>query len=104
MSSDEQTSENSEDPKIVVDDDWKSQVEADKQRIQEEMESESSDDYDMPEASFLMLITSFATQAMVALGQVPDPVSQQVDVNKPFAKYMISRLSWHILQLSASAL
>ena len=82
-----------DDPKIVVDDDWKTQVEKEKQELQDKMESEEEHPHELPPASFLMLVTSFATQAMVSLGQVPDPFTNQAQVNKPMAKHLIDSLA-----------
>lgn len=88
-----------QDPKIITDDDWKSQVEAEKEVLQDELEKERSDsdsDSDevgeMPPASFSVLVTTLASQAMVMMGHIPDPVSGQAVVNKPMAKHFIDTL------------
>ena len=47
----------------------------------------------IPEASFSTLVTMLATQAMAALGQIPDPVSKQPVVNVPLAKHFIDSLA-----------
>ena len=46
----------------------------------------------IPEASFSVLVTTLATQAMVALGQAPMPDEEKVVVNLPFAKHCIDTL------------
>ena len=46
----------------------------------------------IPEASFSVLVTTLATQAMVALGQAPMPGEEKVVVNLPFAKHCIDTL------------
>ncbi len=48
---------------------------------------------EMPEASFAMLVTTLAMQTGSALGQIPDPVSGQPQINKPVAKHFIDTLS-----------
>lgn len=86
----------SEEKKIVVDDDWKSQVEKEKEQLQEEAENQAESDADMPQmppASFSMLVTTLAMQAGVALGQMPDPSSGKPQINKPIAKHFIDTLA-----------
>jgi hypothetical protein len=43
----------------------------------------------MPPASFELLLTMLATEALVALGQVPHPASGQLHVHRNQAKYLI---------------
>jgi hypothetical protein len=43
----------------------------------------------MPPASFELLLTMLATEAMVALGQVANPVTGKVDVHRGQAQYLI---------------
>ena len=47
----------------------------------------------MPPASFGMLVTSLATQAMAALGFFPDPSTGETMLNRPIAKHFIDTLS-----------
>jgi len=66
----------SEEKKIIIDDDWKSQVAAEKEELKREAveqptESPQPQPQEMPPASFEMLMTMFATEAMAALGQLP---------------------------------
>ena len=80
--------------KIVVDDDWKSQVEQEKENLEKEMNDGTADPQpEMPEASFAMLVTTLAMQTGSALGQIPDPVSGKPQINKPVAKHFIDTLS-----------
>ena len=85
-------SDNNEDPKIIVDEDWKSQVEREKEQIQEsanQSEAASPDEGEIPPASILMLVSMLGSQAMSALGLLPDPMSGEVMVNRPIAKHFI---------------
>ena len=43
----------------------------------------------MPPASFEMLLTTLATEALMALGQVPHPITGQVEVKRNQAKFLI---------------
>ena len=107
-------------PKIIVDDDWKSQVQAEKAAFKEQealkakeasSESESSESADeadtvategaetagesrqqeFPPASFSMLVTTISAQAMTALGFFPDP-SGKMEPNRSMAKHFIDTL------------
>ncbi|MGV3485132.1 MAG: DUF1844 domain-containing protein [Planctomycetaceae bacterium] len=97
--------------KIIVDDDWKAQVEKEKQmasRPAADLSSDSptkSDAADIadaaahsnelpapPDASFETLVTMLFTQGMAALGQLPGEDNQPMPVNKPFAKHFIDTL------------
>ena len=95
--------------KIIVDEDWKSRVEAEREADQEAkaaaegaaVESEgatSGADAElppsgpMPDASFEMLLTTLAAESMVALGQVANPITGEATVNLDQAKYFIDTL------------
>ena len=81
--------------KIIVDSDWKSRVETEKEKLKhQEHEQPAREEYgEMPPASFPMLVSTLATQALVALGQLPDPFSGQPELNLPVAKHFIDTLS-----------
>ena len=84
-----------EEKKIIVDEDWKSQVEAEKASFAKETEAArtaTTDNQQLPPASFEMLVTTFATEAMVALGQLPNPYSNEHSVNLEHARYSIDML------------
>jgi hypothetical protein len=95
--------------KIIVDEDWKSQVAAEKaafEQAQHEPDAQAGDaaadepaagggrrrEPAMPPASFEMLITMFATEAMVGLGQLPHPETNQAELDLRHAKYAIDML------------
>ncbi len=84
-----------QEPKIIVDDDWKSQVEKEKIQLRQQMEKEPSfdDEFQLPPASIPVLVTTLATQALANLGQIPDPVENKPVVRKPLAKHFIDTLS-----------
>jgi hypothetical protein len=86
-----------EDKKIIIDEDWKSQVQAEKEQAAKQKAAPQAQgqrpsdlgDVVMPPASLELLLTSLATEALVALGQVPHPATQQVHVHREHAKYLI---------------
>jgi hypothetical protein len=105
----------SEEKKIFIDEDWKSQVEREKQAAAQEnaacepgsvsSRSESQtpptnvegspdpDDPPMPPASIGMLMSSLATEALLSLGQFPHPVTGESKLRRNQAKYLIDTLA-----------
>jgi hypothetical protein len=84
-------------PKIIVDEDWKSQVQAEKEQLAGqpppgESPQAPGEEFPIPEASFSVLVTTLGSQAMVALGQVPAPEQETVPVHLDFAKHCIDLL------------
>jgi len=83
----------SEDKKIIIDEDWKSQVEAEREAVdQEPSQPEGAAPQALPPASFEMLASMLATESMVALGQLPLPGGEKAEVNLGQARYMIDML------------
>ncbi|MEM9645928.1 MAG: DUF1844 domain-containing protein [Planctomycetota bacterium] len=95
-----------EEPKIIVDSDWKEQVQKEKdletgkddaplptdsQATSSEDAAADADPTSVPEASFTVLVSMLFSQAMTLLGQIPGPDGQS-EVNKPFAKHTIDTL------------
>jgi Domain of unknown function (DUF1844) len=81
--------------KIFIDEDWKSQVEAEKAAFAGQADPAASADaagQELPPASFEMLVTTFATEAMVALGQLPNPFTNEHAINWDHARYTIDML------------
>lgn len=48
---------------------------------------------DLPPANFQVLVSMFSTQAAVALGLLPHPVTNKQTVELPLAKHFISMLT-----------
>ncbi len=81
--------EPSPEKKIIVDEDWKTQV--DRERSAAET-PESPDDLQLPPPGLHYLANSLYAQALVSLGLVPHPVSNKAEVNRPLAKHAIDTL------------
>jgi len=85
-------------PKIIVDDDWKAQAKAEKERLAKEAE-ERSDDADqtqarrLPPASFSSLVSSLVAQVFLALGGMEDPRTKKRYVDLDLAKHHIDVLA-----------
>jgi hypothetical protein len=94
-------SDSEEPPKIIVDEDWKAQVEREKEALKGEahpeqsQKSKTSQDGQIPApppASWESLVSMLASQAMAALGLLPDPVTGEATPNRPLAKFLIDTL------------
>jgi hypothetical protein len=81
------------DPKIIVDSEWKSRVQSEKEAIKQQEQQAPPRELEIPPASFPMLVSTLATQALVALGQVPNPLSDQSELNLPMAGHFIDTLA-----------
>jgi len=89
-----------EDPakKIIVDEDWKSQVERDREAARKNGADDSprsagtSPEVDLPPADLIYLANSLSIQASIYLGLVPDPLSGKQEKNLPIAKHTIDLL------------
>ena len=96
-----------EKPKIIVDDDWKAQAQAEKQRLAEDAEKKSAapeagqqaeeegheGPHEIPPASFSSLVNTIAMQTMMALGGMEDPETKKRYVDLAVAKYHIDTLT-----------
>ena len=94
--------------KIIVDEDWKSRVEAEREEAlrpkQGETTAGGADETtpdppaaghstpQLPPASFEMLVTTLATESMIGLGQVPHPMSGKIHADAAQARYAIDML------------
>jgi len=96
------TDEPDKEKKIFVDEDWKSQVEAEKQTFQQQQKDQPSaeskqaeatgDDPPWPAPTLILLATTMATQAMVAMGLVANPVTGKSEPQLNQAKHFIDTL------------
>lgn len=80
-------------PKIIVDDDWKSAARAEKEKLAQSQAAKAAPDPDaMPDQpSFEHLVTMLTSQALMYLGQIPDQSGRGV-VALDIAKMQIDLL------------
>jgi len=94
-----------DDKRIIIDEDWKAQVQAEKEAAARSKvdgheggatahaASEAGERRGpIPAASLELLVTMLATEAMVALGQIPHPATGQVQADREQAQYLIDLL------------
>ena len=93
-------------PILHVDDDWKAQAQAEKAKLAEKGKAAKQDAAgprddataqagpgQIPPADFTTLVSSIATQALFALGAMPDPQTGQRYTNLDIARHHIDSLS-----------
>lgn len=94
-------SDKDEQPKIIIDSDWKSQAQAEKDRLAaEEAKADQSrpksgsggDSEEMPAADFRALVGMIGMQALMSLGAVADRQSGQAIFDPGYARHMIDIL------------
>ena len=108
--SDNPSDPSAEKPKIIIDEDWKSRVQAEKEALdrnkaaQEPTTSAASPKTgqsrppvepplgELPPPTLAVLLTTLATQALVALGQVAHPQTGKAEVRLDEAKHFIDTL------------
>ena len=86
--------------KIHVDADWKAQAQAEKQKLAEQSkakpesggESAAAGHGGMPPANFETLLSTMATQALFAMGAIPDPRTGQRTLHLDLARHHIDML------------
>lgn len=85
-------------PKIHIDSDWKAEAQKEKQRLAEQEQQKASAagpagaPGDMPESPFEFLVSTMATQALFAMGAIPDPATGQRIAHLDLAKHHIDML------------
>jgi len=90
-----------EQPKIIIDDDWKSQAQAEKERLKQQGEEEKAKSKPMAEGGespfgdqlgIEDLVKMMATQALMYLGAIPDPQTGKAILAPEYAKLHIDML------------
>ena len=100
----------SEEPKIIVDEDWKAQVKAEKDALRDHGATPpdqstgaaspdaaargepSFEDEPLPEPTLTTHVMSLATQAMIMMGVVPNPQTGKVEQHLGYAKHLIDTI------------
>lgn len=94
---------NEHEPKLIIDEDWKSQVQREKDELAAKQHQEHASDADdaasasdmpaPPPASLEMLVTMLASQAVMAMGQMPNPVTGEMETDIDYARHYIDTIS-----------
>lgn len=73
--------------KKAVDEDWKEQIHREKEVKKEEKPPP------IPPPNFILFVSGFATQTLIALGQIENPITKTKEKNLDQAKYTIDTLT-----------
>jgi hypothetical protein len=98
---------NKPEKKIIIDEDWKTQVEAEREAARQTESAAPSDsaaggaadtsagdsNMPLPAPDLSFLIGTLYLQGVIALGMMPNPVSGKIEVHKAQAKHTIDLLS-----------
>lgn len=86
----------SDEAKLQIDDDWKSEAQKEKERLAEQVDKAAprggGRGAPLPGADFRGLVNILAMQAMVGLGGMRDPAGGSIPPNPELAKYHIDLL------------
>ena len=101
----------SEEQKLQIDESWKSQVDREKASLRSQEEAGTNQvpandeppadaevgkregEGDLPPASLMILISSLASQAMAAMGEIPGEDGKPFPVNLKFARHFIDLIA-----------
>lgn len=76
-----------------IDESWKEKVEKEQDGPSAAGEKDRNKEvYEMPPANFTMFITSLGMQALMALGEIENPMTSKLEKELPQAKYLIDIL------------
>jgi hypothetical protein len=92
---------NDKTPELIVDTDWKSQAQAEKDRLAASEAKQAPESGkgrapapgELPPADFQTLVGMLATQAIMYLGGIPDPKTGQGIFDPDYARHMIDLLA-----------
>lgn len=71
----------------IVDEEWKKHIQQEKEK-EEEGEGPS-----LPEPSFVLFVSGLATQALIALGEIENPITHRKEKNLAQARFTIDTLN-----------
>lgn len=82
--------------KLIIDEDWKSQAQAEKEALDRQIHQQpaqpQAEAAPLPPATLDVLFTTLAAQSLMAMGQVPHPVSGKHEARLDEAKHHIDTL------------
>lgn len=74
-------------------DDWKTRAEEARRKLDEKLRSMPEEELRLPPASFMTIVSTFVTQAMVALGEMAVPGAETRELDPEGAKFAIDSLA-----------
>ncbi len=82
-------------PKLIIDSDWKSQAEAERQKLaqQAQEKAQQASERELPPADIMGIVQILATQALLYMGAFPDPQTGRAMVAMDLAKFHVDLMS-----------
>ncbi|MHC4840547.1 MAG: DUF1844 domain-containing protein [Planctomycetota bacterium] len=81
-------------PKIIVDENWKEEARKEKEKLAENAAAkQESERQPLPKPEFLTHITSLATQSLIFLGVVANPMTGQAEFDPEQARFIIDSIA-----------
>ncbi len=80
--------------KLIIDEDWKQQAQAEKEKLEAQVEKQQETEKPpLPEGNFMNLLSLLVTQTYMALGAIRQKDEKDVKPDLEFAKYHIDTLA-----------
>jgi len=80
--------------KLIIDEDWKSQVEAEREAAkQTESSGQAKADAPLPPPTLAFLISTLYLQGAISLGLLPNPITQKAEERPNQARHAIDMLA-----------
>jgi hypothetical protein len=81
------------DEKKESDERWKEEARKEKERLDKALREKRERTYHVPEANFSLFISGLATQVLISLGELTNPLTGKKEKSLPEAKYTIDTLA-----------
>jgi hypothetical protein len=101
------TPEDESEPKIIVDEDWKSRVQREREQLEKQPQPTSATSPQppaaprLPPASFASLVSSLTAQAAAALGDAASPYDPQKNAEQQLEPKLALELARHLIDTLA---
>ncbi len=82
-----------EKPKLIIDSGWKDKVHREKAELEEGLKKSARRETDLPPVDFMLHCASLATQALIFLGVVKDPMTDKINVDLEQARFIVDTLA-----------
>jgi len=87
----EEAQENTQEPRVQADEDWKKAVAEEKARLRQQGQTAAKEA--VPEADIRIFLAGLYTQTLVCLGDIAHPASGAVEQSLPEAQYLIDTIA-----------
>jgi hypothetical protein len=81
------------DEKKETDEQWKEEARREKERLDRALQEERERSQRVPEANFSLFVSGLATQVLISLGELANPLTGRKEKSLPEAKYTIDTLA-----------